>query len=76
MRFAALLLLCAGVLLAAAGCDPADKHYFTRGVGTDLYTDDVAVQTALQDEYVAHICEQAGLASSNCGIDSFSPMTW
>ena len=65
MRFAALLLLCAGVLLAAAGCDPVtDRRYIDEGAGVDLYTADRANQLELQNQYVAFICEQAG---SDCG---------
>jgi hypothetical protein len=64
MRFIATALLCAGVLVTAAGCDPTDKHFFTQGVGTRLTSDDIAAEknkTDLQDAYIAEICRQAGL---------------
>lgn len=82
MRLVALLLVCAGVLLAATGCGPVDKHYFTRGVGTELYPDDVANQTSLQNAYVADICRQAGLVpteydgTTSCGSKPYDPATW
>ena len=82
MRLVALLLLSAGVLLAATGCNPVDKHYFTRGVGTDLYPDDVANQTQSQNAYVADICRQAGLVpteydgTTNCGSNAYDPAVW
>jgi hypothetical protein len=83
MRFFVRLIACGAVALTAAGCDPTDKHYFTEGVGTNLYVEDTrlgpdyaAAQTELQDQYVAHICRQAGLDPSNCGVDTFSPKIW
>ena len=82
MRFVARVVACAGVLLAVAGCDPVDKHYFTRGVGTDLYPDDVANQTNLQNAYVANICRQAGLIPTeydgtiSCGPNPHDPVMW
>ena len=77
MRLIARALLCAGVLLAVAGCDSTtNRQYFREGVGATLYTDDVASQTDLQDFYVDHICRQAGLASGTCAVDNFSPTVW
>jgi hypothetical protein len=67
MRFIATALVCAGVLLTAAACDPTDKHYFTQGVGTRLSSADVTAevnQTNLQNAYVEQICRQAGLQPS------------
>ncbi len=75
MRFIARGLLCAGVLLAAAGCN-------VDGVGTRLYPDDVANQTQLQNAYVEDICRQAGLeptgfdGTTSCGTKPFDPGTW
>ena len=58
MRFVALMLACAGVLLAVAGCNPVDKHYFTQGVGTQLSEGDAAERdkTSAQNAYVAEVC--------------------
>jgi hypothetical protein len=77
MRFFASLFVSAGVALAVAGCDPAtERQYVREGVGTDLYTDNITGRTQLQDIYVAHICEQAGLAAGSCAVDNFSPTVW
>jgi len=77
MRFIAPLLVCAGIAFTVAGCDPlTDRRYNREGVGTELYTSEVAAATEAQDHYVAYICNQAGLAAQNCAIDTFSPTTW
>lgn len=77
MRVFASVIACVGILSTLVGCDPAtDRKYVREGIGTDLYTDDVGGRTQLQDVYVTHICEQAGLAPSNCVVDSFSPTVW
>lgn len=77
MRFIAPLLVCAGIALTVAGCDPVtDRRYNREGVGTELYSSDVATATEAQDKYVAYICDQAGLAAQNCAIDTFSTTTW
>jgi hypothetical protein len=65
MRVIALLVVCAGLLLTAAGCDPAtDRRYFTEGAGVDLYTADRANQVELLNQYIKFICGQAG---PDCG---------
>jgi len=65
MRVIARALLCVGLLLAAAGCDPAtDRRYFTEGAGVDLYTADRANQVELLNQYIKFICGQAG---PDCG---------
>ncbi len=66
------LIACVGIALTVAGCDSTDRHYFTQGVGTNIYSDDVVAQTQLQDTYVEQICHQAGLAPNSCNIDNFS----
>jgi hypothetical protein len=76
MRFFVPLVACVGIALTAAGCDPTDRHYFTQGVGTNVYSYDVAAETQLQDTYVEQICHQAGLAPDSCNVDNFSPMVW
>src|SRR5215213_7441461 len=77
MRFVASAIACAGLCLVAAGCDPVtDRAYFSKGVGSELYTTDVANATELQNLYVEHICQQAGLALGSCGPENFSIATW
>jgi hypothetical protein len=61
MRIVALLMLCAGLLLTATGCDPVtERRYITEGAGVDLYTADREQQLALQNQYVDFICAQTG----------------
>lgn len=47
---------CAG---AVVGCDPLDRQYFQSGIGTDLYTPDIAAITQLQDVYLGELCRQS-----------------
>jgi len=79
MRFFATALLCVGVLLTAAACDPVtDQRYFREGAGVDLYTNAGVNQTELQNLYVDYICQQAGLVpeTTACGYTAFSPTMW
>jgi hypothetical protein len=65
MRLIVRALLCVGLLLLAAACDPVtERRYFTEGAGVDLYTPDRENQIELQNQYVDFICQQAG---PNCG---------
>jgi hypothetical protein len=67
MRPVARAVLCVGVLLAAAACDPAtDNRYFYEGAGKDLYSTEGANQTALLQEYINYICDQAGYPGGTC----------
>lgn len=73
MRFITRLLVCAGMILAVAGCDPADKGYFRKGIGTELYTDAIVDKTNELEIYVKEICLQAGLIytkDGECADDS------
>jgi hypothetical protein len=57
MRIVALLMLCAGLLLTATGCDPVtERRYITEGAGVDLYSSDQAGQVDLLKEYTRYIC--------------------
>ena len=79
MRFSAALVLCAGLSLTAAGCDPqTDQIFFRQGIGTELNSGDIAASTTSQNDYVRYVCQQAGLAydddSISCG--SNRPAEW
>jgi hypothetical protein len=79
MRSIVRLLVCAGVVLAVGGCDPVDREYFKRGIGTELNPGDIAAAASAQDEYVTYICEQAGIQPAGygvCGAQPTSPQTW
>jgi hypothetical protein len=74
-RFIALLVVCVGVALTAAGCDPVtDRNYMDEGAGVALYTANGVSQTDLQNQYISYICEQAGLAA--CGNQAFNAKDW
>jgi hypothetical protein len=74
-RFIALLVVCVGVALTTAGCDPVtDRNYMDEGAGVALYTANGASQTDLQNQYFSYICEQAGLAA--CGNQAFNATDW
>ena len=82
MRFVVALVACVGIALTVAGCDPTDRHYVTQGVGINIYPEDVAAQTDLQNAYIEDVCRQAGLEPmhldgvSTCGPDPNNPNTW
>lgn len=68
MRFVASVLVCIGIALATAGCDPVtDRKHFREGAGITLYADNGKAETQLQNQYIAYICEQAGVAVDTCG---------
>lgn len=61
MRFIARLILCAGMAVAVAGCDPTtDRTFFRQGIGTELNSGEIAASTEAQNEYVRYVCQQAG----------------
>jgi hypothetical protein len=63
MRLSTMFGLCLGFALMTAGCDPvAENRLYREGIGTDLNREQLAEATRLQDEYIKHICHQAGLA--------------
>ncbi|MBP1299778.1 hypothetical protein [Bradyrhizobium elkanii] len=66
--------------LAIAGCDTTDSRYFRYGIGTDLYSTDIADATQLQDIYLTELCRQTlPILSSNqveCVNFAPAPATW
>jgi hypothetical protein len=70
MRWLARAAACASVLVSA-GCNLATEGlYYREGIGTGLYRSELAGATDLQDQYVLHICRQAGLSCTEAGLDS------
>jgi hypothetical protein len=60
MRACGLFVVSVVLALVLAGCDPTtDSHYFRFGIGTDLYSSDIARETQYQDVYLAELCRQA-----------------
>jgi len=63
-RFIALLVVCVGVALTTAGCNPfLDYNYYSQGIGTNVYNSAIGAETQAQDVYLNALCEQAGLQS-------------
>jgi len=67
MRIARVVAYCAALALPATGCDTVDKRYMQEGLGTDLYTTEVAEGGRIQEIYVGYICQQAGLSFEQNG---------
>ncbi len=66
MRFAATLVVCVGLSLTAAGCDPqTDRQYMREGVGVDLNSSKLPQATDRQEQYIDYICQQAGYSYSD-----------
>lgn len=64
MRFFARLILCAGMAVAVAGCDPVtDRQYVREGVGVELGYSRLNEVTASQEDYIDYICQQAGYSA-------------
>ena len=82
MRSIASVLLCAGLLLATAGCDPqTDRMFFRQGIGTELNSGDIEASTKAQNDYVKFVCQQAGLSYFDDGgsitcEEPNKPSTW
>ena len=78
MRRIVAVMAFVAMALLAAGCNyVTDEKYFREGAGVDLYTSDAANQIELQNQYIAYVCEQAGLApaGSTCG-GTLDPRIW
>jgi len=84
MRLATLVAPGLGLtLMAAAGCDPLrETQYFRDGIGTDLGRPELANATVLLNQYIGHICTQAGLElipdqpAATCSDRSFAQAQW
>jgi hypothetical protein len=65
-RFLAAIVAALCALLA--GCVPSLDEQLTReGIGSELYTQDLAKQTELQEQYLGFMCQQAGVPVSDNG---------
>ena len=75
MRSVLRLAAGAAMGLAAAGCNLGSEGlYFREGIGTGLSRPELAEVTQIQDFYIAHICQQAGLP--NCDDFTMGPQGW
>lgn len=81
MRRTLSILAGLGFALLAAGCDTTDMRYFRYGVGTELYTSDIADTTQFQDLYLAELCRQSlpvlsPAAAAECTNAALTPADW
>ncbi len=68
MRSFVSVMVGGALALALAGCDPVtDKHYFTKGIGTELYTSSISEKSNELEIYIHETCQQAGLVYSHDG---------
>lgn len=75
MRSVLRLAAGAAMAFAVAGCNLASEGlYFREGIGTNLSRPELPEATQIQDLYIAHICQQAGL--SNCDDVMMGPQGW
>lgn len=59
MRNFGIVAGCVGLAMLVSGCDTTDSRYFSGGVGTNLYSADIAQTTQFQDIYLTELCRQA-----------------
>jgi len=59
MRSPGVLARCVALAMLVSGCDTTDSQYFRYGVGTNLYSADIAQTTQFQDLYLTELCRQA-----------------
>lgn len=56
---AGIVAWCVGLSLLVSGCDTTDSRYFSYGIGTNLYSEDIGQTTQLQDIYLTELCRQS-----------------
>ena len=61
MRGKAAIAACVGLALLAGGCNPTETRFMREGIGTELYSSELAATSQLQEAYIGYICQQAGL---------------
>ena len=70
MRMSAIVTGCLALGTSLSGCDTTtDSQYFRYGIGTDLYSSDIAQTTQLQDLYFTELCRQALPLVSTTDVD-------
>lgn len=77
MCVAVRMVACLCAFILAGVCASCSNSYTRNGVGTDLYWSGLPEATRLQEVYVLHICQQAGLANgAACSPDAFDSRAW
>lgn len=72
MRTLRGVLAAIAVATTMAACDPLDRQYFQSGIGTELYTPDLAAITQLQDVYLGELCRQSLPTLSSASVATCS----
>jgi hypothetical protein len=80
MRIPGIVAGCIALATLLSGCGPNDKAYFRDGIGTDLYTTDIAAATELQNAYLESLCRQSlsyvGAVPSCSNRGELLPASW
>ena len=80
MRTAGVLAGCIALAMLVSGCDGTDSRYFRYGIGTDLYSADIAETTQFQDIYLTELCRQAlpvlSTSEGQCLNAALGPSDW
>jgi hypothetical protein len=80
MRIPGIIAGCIALATLLSGCDPNDRVYFRDGIGTDLYTTDIAAATDLQNAYLDSLCRQSlsyvGAVPSCSNRGELPPTLW
>src|ERR1700722_12481488 len=74
-------IACVGLAMLVSGCDATtDSLYFSYGIGTNLYSDDIIQTTQYQDIYLTELCRQAlpmiSTSDSQCLNAALGPNDW
>jgi hypothetical protein len=71
---------CMALALLVSGCDKNDSRFFRYGIGTNLYSEDIAQTTQYQDIYLTELCRQTlsltSTTEGQCVNAQLSPNDW
>jgi hypothetical protein len=77
---AGVVAWCMGLALLVGGCDTNDSRFFRYGIGTNLYSEDIAQTTQYQDIYLTELCRQTlsltSTTEGQCVNAQLSPNDW
>jgi hypothetical protein len=77
---AGIVASCLAMALLVGGCDTNDSRFFRYGIGTNLYSEDIAQTTQYQDIYLTELCRQTlpltSTTEGQCVNAQLSPNDW
>jgi hypothetical protein len=79
MRRVVACMLGVALALMAAGCNwVQDRDYYREGIGSDLNSASLAEATAVLEQYITFICEQAAIPdpAQTCNAGNLPPAGW